>query len=68
MGWKMESFRLGLYLSVPLIAFTMSNWPSIVDHYHNAYRLDVYEKTGVSYSAVRFQLVDLFRDTFVEKP
>ncbi|KAL5111060.1 hypothetical protein TcWFU_010434 [Taenia crassiceps] len=47
MGWKMESLRLGLYLSVPLIAFTMSNWPSIVDYYHNAYRLDVYEKTGV---------------------
>ncbi|CDS42725.1 expressed conserved protein [Echinococcus multilocularis] len=47
MGWKMESLRLGLYLSVPLIAFTMSNWPSIVDYYHNAYRLDVYEKTGI---------------------
>ncbi|VUZ56930.1 unnamed protein product [Hymenolepis diminuta] len=47
MGWKLESFRLGMYLSVPLIALTMSNWPSIVDYYHNAYRVDIYEKTGV---------------------
>ncbi|VDD81036.1 unnamed protein product [Mesocestoides corti] len=47
MGWKMESLRLGLYLSIPLAAFTMSNWPSVIDHYHNAYRLDVYGRTGV---------------------
>lgn len=50
MGWKLESFRLGMYLSVPLIALTMSNWPSIVDYYHNAYRVDIYEKTGVRFN------------------
>nr|CDS26486.1 expressed conserved protein [Hymenolepis microstoma] len=47
MGWKLESFRLGIYLSVPLIAVTMSNWPSIIDYYQSVYRLDIYEKTGV---------------------
>ncbi len=54
MGWKRESFKLAIYLAIPLVTLTMSNWPSIVDYYQNTYRLDVYERTGVRQSVELF--------------